>query len=246
VKELPDLLLRYKAATTAADAVGVWSAIGEFRMDELGVHTQGEVYDVLDETMARQKHNVELVTQRLLRMGYKPFWNLDMYRLATDKSIAHCLALDKLVGGLPESVKSFYRTFEYINFMGDLPPLCFHAEGDGLEGEMSDPLVIGAAVEVYTELSDLAEMGDLELPLTSPIVLPTAPDLLHKHGYSGGEPIGIVVPDARIEGRWSEPDLAFIEYLRVSILEWGGFPGFATAESVPPEIDELRRDLVPF
>lgn len=40
--------------------------------------------------------------------------------------------------------------------------------------------------------------------------------------------------------------VTYVEYLRTAVLAWGGFPGWEDAKQVPAELDDLRRDLVPF
>jgi hypothetical protein len=45
----------------------------------------------------------------------------------------------------------------------------------------------------------------------------------------------------RVDGR---EGIRLVEYLRTSFA-WGGFPGFEFYPPAPPELDELRADLLP-
>jgi hypothetical protein len=92
------------------------------------------------------------------------------------------------------------------------------AEQDRVE---SDPLVfepVGVAVEVYEEWQDY---GD------EPFFAVLAPDIFHKANVSGGDGLGMVLPNAAADApllntEWGA--LTFVEYLRLSF-EWAGFPG---------------------
>ena len=76
-----------------------------------------------------------------------------------------------------------------------------------------------------------------------------APDALHKANVSGGEAYMIALPapfaDAALE---EEPHgVSFVEYLRIAILGWGGFPGWEHDKgNAPSELQDLRRDLIAF
>jgi hypothetical protein len=85
-----------------------------------------------------------------------------------------------------------------------------------------------------------------------------APDVYHKDNVSGGTPYAIELPnpgaDALVFGEWHH--LRFVPYLRIAILDWGGFPGLSHACSpdqwrakhpAPPAwLGDLTHDLVAF
>jgi hypothetical protein len=134
--------------------------------------------------------------------------------------------------------------------MGELQPICFRVQpGDndpGYSRVQSDPLVVWSAESALRDVEERLDHGEFSLPPTGRIVLPLAPDKLHKHGYSGDDAVGLLVPDSRIDGLWSEPRMSFIKYMRMSLLDWGGFPGFRESPGVPPVLEELRGGLVAF
>jgi hypothetical protein len=87
-----------------------------------------------------------------------------------------------------------------------------------------------------------------------------APDVLHKDNISGGAEYAIALPnpsaDATFEEEWR--GIGFVPYLRVAILEWGGFPGLSPGNPqdkwrqkhpcapTPVWFGELTQDLLPF
>ncbi|HVH37137.1 MAG TPA: hypothetical protein VM757_00920, partial [Sphingomicrobium sp.] len=75
-----------------------------------------------------------------------------------------------------------------------------------------------------------------------------APDALHKANVSGGNPYSLEVPVEAVDAPVVDgpTDSYFVEYLRHTILGWGGFPGWERAKQVPAQLDALRRDLVLF
>jgi hypothetical protein len=54
-----------------------------------------------------------------------------------------------------------------------------------------------------------------------------APDDLHKDNTSGGDPYGLELPNPSADFlfMYERHDLLFVPYLRLAILQWGGFPG---------------------
>jgi hypothetical protein len=101
---------------------------------------------------------------------------------------------------------------------GERPERKAIAEEDQVE---SDPLVfepMEIAVEVYEEWQDYED---------DPFIATLAPDIFHKANVSGGDGIGMVLPNAAADApllntEWGA--LTFVEYLRLSF-EWAGFPG---------------------
>ena len=61
-------------------------------------------------------------------------------------------------------------------------------------------------------------------PAPGPFVLPVAPDRLHKENVSGGQPYGIVLPDACADGLIAgEATMPFVSYLNW-VFRNGGSP----------------------
>ncbi len=54
-----------------------------------------------------------------------------------------------------------------------------------------------------------------------------APDDLHKDNISGGDPYGVRLPNPSADFLfvYERHNLLFVPYLRLAILQWGGFPG---------------------
>jgi hypothetical protein len=48
----------------------------------------------------------------------------------------------------------------------------------------------------------------------------------------------------RVDPRGRGEGIRLVEYLRTSFA-WGGFPGFEFYPPAPPELDELRAELLP-
>jgi hypothetical protein len=88
----------------------------------------------------------------------------------------------------------------------------------------------------------LADRGTIDRLLVSA-------DAIHKMGASGGMPYAVDVAAPRVDGfLYNEPHhLLFVDYLRLSVLEWAGFPGLSFYENSPnAEVATLRQGLVRF
>ena len=231
----------------AGEMVSVWKEISPHHLLELDDARRLDAEAVLKETSARIVHDVELIADRLVSLGYKPFATL--YVPADTRSRENAVALNKLLD-IPHSLRAFYDSVKEINFMGDLEGLSFHLEPDSPDPRYSeiksDPIVVGSAASVIREIEDGVEDGEFTVPPSEQIVLSLSPDTCHKHGYSGGDPLGILVPNARIDGTWNDPSMMFIDYLRFSLVSWGGFPGLRHMAVAPPVLKYLCEGLVAF
>jgi hypothetical protein len=101
-----------------------------------------------------------------------------------------------------------------------------------------DPLVVHPP---EGPLSDLYDEGD-------GFFVGLAPDDLHKDNTSGGDPYGLQLPNpaADFPFMYERHDLLFVPYLRLAILQWGGFPGLE-GRGIPFEhLDHLVADLESF
>jgi hypothetical protein len=229
------------------ETVSVWKEMSPHRWGELNDLQRSDTEAVLKETIARIAHNIELLAGRLTDIDYKPFTTL--YVRADDRARRKATTLNELLA-IPYSLRAFYGTIQEVNFMGELDDLCFHLEPGSLDPRysenQSDPIVINSAESALRELEEWIEEGEFKVSQKEKLVLPLSPDTLHKHGYSGGNSPGILAPDARIDGIWSDPPMMFIDYLRFSLLSWGGFPGLRHLAAAPPILKNLCEGLLVF
>jgi hypothetical protein len=109
------------------------------------------------------------------------------------------------------------------------------------------------------DFRELHDDGTYNTAAGDTFLCPIAPDVLHKDNVSGGLPYSIKLPnagaDALLCNEWH--NVGFIPYLRIAILDWGGFPGLSQAKpqhkwrtsaaytKVPDWCGELTRDLTP-
>lgn len=147
--------------------------------------------------------------------------------------------LNEACGPIPFSLRAFLACVGDVNLLGYMPnwptDLVWRLNGGFF---YSDPLVCEFRYEQYGSLQDTKEhflnerdewrqYAD-EFGEDEPFGLDFAPDSVHKAGYSGGSPYRFLVPDARPDGTvdLDGERLFFVDYLRLAILEYGGFPGF--------------------
>ena len=175
-------------------------------------HTQ----EVAAETMRRVRRNCERIISRLHTLGYdfgtfpdgkRRSYNMPPLTLPSQKMHADCVELESEAGPLPLSLVAFWREVGAVDLVGMHP-----SWPTGL-----DPLVVdppeGRLAELYEEDEE--------------IFVSLAPDDFHKDNTSGGDPYGLVLPNpsADFDFMYEPHDLLFVPYLRLAILQWGGFPG---------------------
>lgn len=184
------------------------------------------------ETMRRVDANIRTITRRLQGMKYKLRHPKDAHVPPDKKTQRHILKFEKSKGDIPLSLRAFYEVVGSVDWMGRHPALS--PESSSLA---SDPLVVFPAEPALSEAED-GEQG----------TIPIAPDDLHKDDVSGGDPYELMFPDPRADGELlnERHSLFFVEYLRLCLLEFGGFPGYEGSDSAPPEIVVLREGLEPF
>ena len=236
----------------AGDHRQVWKDLMALGDQALGQDHAADAAAVAYETMERVAGNVRTLADRLQGLGYRfvypgsdgGFFGLRKARAhephvppATDVS-GTISAIEQAIGGpLPLSLRAFFEVVGEVNFNGDHPSIA------PPDSEVApDPLMVCSAEEALAML----ESEDFDDEDGSRIEF--APDALHKANVSGGSPYSIAVPnpaaDALVED--GPRGVTFVEYLRTAILAWGGFPGWEDAKQIPAELDDLRRDLVPF
>lgn len=237
----------------AGDHESVWSELIALGPEALSDKHAADALAVAYETMHRVNANVATIADRLKHMNYRfvyPGSEGGLFGLR--KARAHephvappsdafskIAELEQTIGGpLPLSLRAFFELVGEVNFNGDHPSLA-PAQSD----LTPDPLMVCGVDDAIAMIE--SEDRDEDEPLTIDI----APDALHKANISGGGPYAIIVPDAAVDAHLDEEpnDVGFVAYLRIAILDWGGFPGWADSEGPrPPELDRLREGLVPF
>jgi hypothetical protein len=204
------------------------------------------------ETMHRVEANVRVIAERLRSLGYRfvypgsggGFFGLGKPRehqphVPPQADVRATLdELEEVAGGpIPLSLRAFFEVVGEINFNGDHPSL---APKD--TDVTPDPLMVCSAEDALA-MTESRDRDDDDL-----LLVEFAPDALHKANISGGGPYYIEIPqpgaDASVED--APQDVMFVEYLRIALLGWGGFPGWEQAGSAPQELELLREGLVGF
>jgi hypothetical protein len=111
---------------------------------------------------------------------------------------------------------------------------------------LSDPLVVNPYFGEWEEMAEVCMDAAVDREPLRLAELSLAPDRYHKANYSGGEPYGMRVPDAAVDGVFTDANgLLFVDYLRLAF-RWGGFPGWANYPDRPQlELNYLAEDLLP-
>ncbi len=188
-----------------------------------------DVLAVAYETMGRVEANVRTVSDRLVRFGFTK--SDGPLHTPPDRDVEKQIRqLEEAAGTLPVSLRAFYEVVGAVDWIGNHPGLS--AAGSPM---CTDPLVV-IPIEKALELA--SEYGESIL---------IAPDALHKADTSGGDPYQIEVPNPAADGilLFEDHDVYFVDYLRL-VFRFGGFPGYEGIEYPPPELEELRADLLSF
>jgi hypothetical protein len=170
-----------------------------------------------------------------------------------DDVLATLEQIEKVTGALPLSLRAFVRYVDAVDLSGSFPSWdpSAYAFDDGewpRFGTISDPLNFNGA-ELINEFvrADPGFMDPMRIPAPRSRTVPVASNHLLSANQAG-DLHTILLPDRIADpivlGVYGRPDVRLVEYLRAAF-EWGGFPGFAFAATVPPEIDKLRRGLLP-
>lgn len=226
----------------------------------------GQAEAVGAETMRRMRRNIETVIERLTEFGYTfgyypdgeteiPYYPGPLSP-PTAQVGRHIAELEAATGPMPLSLKAFWSEVGGVNFAGALPawgdknfdPLWV----DSVEKGSDTPNGAWHLLECSDWRENVEEYGAEEV---GPFILSLAPDDLNKANVSGGAPYGMTLPnvaaDAPFENEWHQ--VTFVEYLRIALLDWGGFPGFTpdsergnSLGAIPAEIEFLKAELEPF
>lgn len=237
----------------AGEHEAVWKDLLALGEKALGDDHAADALAVAYETMHRVNRNLCTIAERLTTLGYRfvyPGSDGGFFGLRKPKAhlphvppradvCATIAEVEAVAGGpIPLSLRAFFEVVGEVNFNGDHPSLA--PKGSQFA---PDPLMVCSADDA------LAMLDSFDRDEDDPLLIEFAPDALHKANISGGAPYSIELPnpaaDAQVE---DEPhDVTFVEYLRIAVLGWGGFPGWENGGSaIPAELNELRRDLEPF
>jgi hypothetical protein len=232
--------MKYTERYKNGECEGVWKdlmALGPAVRDEPDWAQAGEV---VVEMMSRVRRNCETIVARLEGMGYDFTRYPDGSRRygdmppITPPSVELQDAqseLEETAGPLPLSLIAFWKEVGAVDLVGMGP-----GWSDGL-----DPLVVDPpeGALAWIENSYAEEEG---------VFAALAPDDLHKDNVSGGDPYGVLLPQPAVDFIFeNEPHgLHFVPYLRLAILEWGGFPGLDGSGIDFEPLRELTLDLEVF
>ena len=241
-----DLVSRYQRG----EFESVWSELRKH--PAVGGDLLEEARGVASETMKRVARNVERISERLSKAGWKTGYaplhskprkeDGDVFRQIEERTSAP----------LPLSLRAFWEEVGGVNWVWDYdePEDCPNL-GIDLPLAHLDPLCVGSP-ENMTHLFDEWEdqHKDVDPEIAGPFRLDLAPDRLHKANISGGAPYGIELPFHGVdpifenEGR----ELPFVDYLRLCF-RWAGFPMLekhGDREDVLKWVKTLGKDLEPF
>jgi hypothetical protein len=230
-----NLLERY----VAGDCTEVWRevcALGE---------VTDEAAAVAHELMSRVGRNVDTVASRLEAAGWR-FLHLPAHTPPDDDDAELLDEAAALVGPLPLALTACLSVVGEVCLGGTHPAwdrtsYLFDFSGEAV---LADPLWLPPAGWLAEECEMWAEEG-----ADGSFTLELAPDELHKANISGSTH-DIELPttdhDPVLVGVRNRPGISLVEYLRVSLLRWGGFPGFEYEDDVPELVRELAAELEAF
>jgi hypothetical protein len=199
-----------------------------------------QAHEVATETMRRVRRNCERLVSRLQTLGYifgtfpdgtRRSYTVDPLTIPSDQMRADCAELESEAGPLPLSLFTFWQEVGAVDLVGMHP-----AWPNGL-----DPLVVDPPEGALSFLYDEEEESQGRFA-------GLAPDDLHKDNTSGGDPYGVRLPNPAADFLfvYERHNLLFVPYLRLAILQWGGFPGLEGRGIAFAPLDGLVAGLEPF
>jgi hypothetical protein len=208
-----------------------------------------EAVVVAQEMMARARHNVALLVERLHILNYHFAHPHHIWDLPTSAFLADLHQFDQQYGLLPLTLRAWFEVVGEIDFTGAHPTLSYYAgmSSASAVAPSSDPLSIGSAASYWLQLIQSSGEHVLGEP---PYEFIIAPDADHKANTSGGGPTAVQVPDPRFDAPLTEgwEGMYFVPYLRLCF-QWGGFPGLAdddeATEAAQRDMAFLTKDLLP-
>ena len=234
------------------------SALGEAVRDPA---VFSDAVSVSHVTMDRVATNIDRLVERLAAHGYEfgvypdgaCFPVKSSPRVRPEAGLrAHVAELEQLAGTIPMSLKAFWDVVGSVSLIG-------RARDGWLE--YSDPLYVETPAGALADFRDWHADREMNGGAGDEVFFcPIAPDLLHKDNVSGGPPYSVALPNSDVDARLSREwhNVGFVPYLRIAILDWGGFPGLSPANpknqwrsrnpdhAAPEWLTELKHDLVAF
>ncbi len=250
----------YSERYAAGEHVAVWEELTALGAAVREPALLADARSVAQATMARVATNIDRLIARLTENGFRfgvyPDGR-DLPAAPPSRSrpdaalLADIDALERLTGPIPLSLRAFWKVVGTVSLIGR-----------GREGwpDYGDPLVVSPPGYAVSEFRGLSADAEDSAELLDPFVCGLAADVLHKDNISGGSEYGIALPDPAADAvflhEWHA--IGFVPYLRVAILDWGGFPGLSPANpqekwrrkypgtAAPAWLGELTRDLLAF
>jgi hypothetical protein len=235
------------------DCAAVWAELVALGSSVRHADLFADAHSVAQATMERVAGNIDILVGRLGADGYE----FGVYPDGTPSSASfgfvrpdassrrHLEELENAAGPIPISLRTFWEVVGSVSLIGRSPRKDWP--------EYTDPLYIDSPLLGIDDCRDWE--GNDGWCETESFLCTLAPDVFHKDRVSGGAPYGVRLPDPNADAvlRWEWHDVHFIQYLRIAILEWGGFPGLSPSNparggtSRPPDfLYELKRDLLKF
>lgn len=204
-----------------------------------GTSTDGEVEQLLDLTMQRVRHNIEVLIEGLSGVGWR--FEADEPLIEPSPSVKEELdGAEEVFGPIPRALRTFATEVGQVNLNGTLPSWDLYAP---------DPLVIETPIDYWLSEYELwqEDMGT-EWERPGPFILELAPDRLHKADISGGAPYGMAVPNSAIDSLLigEHHQTTLVNYLRIcfKMAGMGGLDLLADDLEVPSELSGLSSTLV--
>ncbi|MGH2496471.1 MAG: hypothetical protein ACRDIV_17365 [Ktedonobacteraceae bacterium] len=164
--------------------------------------------------------------------------------------------IEQLVGAVPLAMRAWYEEVGGVNFYGYhtewdqryrswYPPILKHTVSSRLMSECDPLMVCPLDKALMMRLRREYKAGELYR-------LEFAEDRYFKDYCNGSSsPYAFTLPDAAADSLlycfdFNQP-VTFVQYLRTSILRWGGFPGLAQWPTAPiDDVAFLTQGLIPF
>lgn len=226
-------LERYKQG----EYVEVWNELYTIGDSLVTSSKRNDAIAVAEETMKRVKQNIETLYQKLLDLDYRFVKPNKAYIQAKENDYDKIEQLSEFVGGIPLSLKAWFKIVGQVDFRGSHPELAGYYPTDWEKDfnphsntksypYYSDPIFMPALDDVLMqaeEINDYRDSDDFDIENMEWMPLP---DWFHKAGVSGST-YYFNLPEKAIDTRLiREPhDTTFVNYLRLAF-QWGGFPGF--------------------
>ena len=202
---------------------------------------------VVDETMQRVRHNIEILIDRLTGLHYQfgcypDGTPLEAYPgpfIPPASDIHHTIAqIEAHIGPLPLTLRRFWEIVGEVNLIGTHPAW----------PEYADPLVVYSPSYVLEEYAEWQELCAEEGPdAVGPFAVSLAPDYLHKENISGGGPYRMLVPNLSVDGILigEQHQTTLVNYFRLCF-QAGGFSGILhTTGPIPAIFQDLAQGLLP-